>query len=259
MQLEGKVALVTGGTKGIGLGIADALLAEGASVMLVARDPGPAEKVIAERAMGERLAFVAADVVQPGQIEAAIDATLARYGRLDILVNNAGGSVYFKEVTEVTDEMWRTVIDLNLTSAFRAMRHVIPIMKAQGGGRIVNISSMRSKKQTSASGPYSAAKAGLNALTKAVAFEVGDFNITVNAICVGLVVTERAREASKVYAATQGLTQDELFQQYANEQMPSRRLQTPETMGALTVFFCSEAGRPISGVAYSADGGLADY
>ncbi len=259
MKLDGKIAVVTGGSRGIGLGIVDSLLAEGSVVVMVGRNPDTAEQVIAERNLGPRLSFVQADVSQPGGAASAIDAAVAQHGRLDILVNNAGGSGHFKPLTEFTDDMWRELFALNLDSAFWAMRHAIPIMKAGGGGRIVNISSMRAKKQAATQGPYGAAKAALNALTKSTALEVGDFNITVNAICVGVVLTDLARSGSRLFAANQGITEEELWRRYATEQMPSRQLQTPETMGALVVYFCSDAGRSISGAAWSADGGLADY
>ena len=259
MKLDGKIALVTGGTRGIGLGIVDTFLGEGASVVAMGRDAGTGAKVLADRGAGDRLYFVQGDVLAKGGVEAAIDATVDHYGRIDILVNNAGGSGHFIPLIEHTDETWYETIDRNLTAVYRSMRHVIPIMREQGGGRIVNISSMRSKKQAPNQGPYGAAKAGVNALTKSTALEVGDDNITVNAICVGVVLTDAALSGSLEFAASQGITQQELFDRYAKQQMPSRMLQTPETMGELAVFFCSDAGRSISGVAYSADGGLADY
>ena len=259
MKLDGRRALVTGGTRGIGVGIVDALLAEGASVVMMGRNAETGAKVTAERELGDRLSFVQGDVSTSGAVEGAIDETVRRLGGIDILVNNAGGSGYFIPLVEHTDESWFSTLNRNLTAVFHSMKHVIPIIKDQGGGRIVNISSMRSKKQAPNQGPYGAAKAGLNALTKSTALEVGDFNITVNAICVGVVLTDAALEGSAVFAASQGLTQDALLQRYAKEQMASRMLQTPEVMGALTVFFCSDEGRCISGVAYSADGGLADY
>ncbi|MGE0388185.1 MAG: SDR family NAD(P)-dependent oxidoreductase [Gammaproteobacteria bacterium] len=259
MKLQHRFALVTGGTRGIGLGIVDALLAEGASVTMMGRDAQTAVRVMAQRNGHERLAFVTGDVLRPGAVEAAIDATVARWGRVDILVNNAGGNNHFIPLVEHTEQTWYETLDWNVTSVFRAMRHVIPIMKRQGGGRIVNISSMRSKKQAANQGPYGAAKAALNALTKSTALEVGDFNITVNAICVGVVLTDLAREGGRMFAATQGITADEMFARYAREQMASRTLQTPEIMAALTVLLCSDEGHCISGVAWSADGGLADY
>lgn len=256
--LRNRVALVTGGTRGIGLAIARSFLDEDATVAMMGRNPVTGTGVVAELGAGDNLMFVQGDVTDRTQMEAAIDAVVDRHGRLDVLVNNAGGMPSVAPVIETTDDQWMAALAWNLTSVFVACRHAVPVMRGQGWGRIINVSSFRAKQPAASQAPYSAAKAGVNALTKALALEVGDFGVTVNAICPGLVLTDFSREAGATYAASMGFTAEELWERHRRG-LPSRELPTTAMLGRLAVFLASEVASCISGSSFTVDGGAADY
>jgi 3-hydroxybutyrate dehydrogenase len=255
-ELAGRVALVTGGTRGIGLGIAAAMVTSGASVVVAGRDIAAGERATA--ALGGGAEYVAADVTDGVSVDAMVEEVIARLGRLDILVNNAGGTEAARLMTDLTDDDWERALKLNLTSVFRASRRAIPYMSANGWGRVINISSFRAKQPTAGQGAYAVAKAGVIALTKALACEVGDSGVTVNTIAPGVVLTEMALATGASFAAAEGITADERWERYRRT-IPSRRLATPEAIGALAVFLASDAAACLSGSCYNADGGLADH
>ncbi|GAA4089203.1 MULTISPECIES: SDR family NAD(P)-dependent oxidoreductase [Actinomadura] len=258
MRLDGRVAAVTGGTRGIGKGIAEAFLREGATVVLNGRSPEKGERTLKELDAGDRAAFVPGDVTRKADVERLIDETVSRYGRIDVLVNNAGGSSDPAPVAETTDEEWDLVLRWNLYSTFWATRAALPHMTARGHGRIINISSVEGKHGKPGIGPYVAAKHAVNGLTKSVAREVGQSGVTVNAICPGLVITDVVRETGPAAAAAMGLTYEGMVDLFAQESS-LKRPTTVEEVAAVAVLLASDEGGGITGAAISVDGGTAAY
>ena len=259
MQLEGKIAIITGGTAGIGLGIARAFHDEGATVVLNGRTPEKGRKALAEIGATDRGDFVAGDVKVRDDLERLVAHTVERFGRLDIMVNNAGGAVGLNDpLVELSDELFDDVMKWNVYSTFwgtrAALRHMIP----QRYGRIINISSVEGKHGKPVLTPYVAAKHAVNGLTKAVAKEVGAQGVTVNAICPGLVITEIIRQHGPGVAAGMGLTFEEMIDLFAQESA-LKRPNTAEEVGAVAVLLASDAGAGITGATYSVDGGTAAY
>jgi len=192
-DFSGQVAVVTGGSQGIGKGSAEAFAAAGARVYVVSLDEARGEAAargIRER--GGQASFLACDVTDAGRVRALFDRILAEAGRIDVLVNSAGGFSQQLSVEETPEEEWDKVVDLNLKGVFLCARAAIPAFKRQGSGRIVNIGSMAgiSSLQPS-SPPYAAAKAGVHALTRVLAFELGGHGVTANAIAPGTTASER--------------------------------------------------------------------
>lgn len=257
-KLDGKVAAITGGTRGIGRGIAEAFLAEGASVVLNGRSTDKGNQALEELNAGDRAAFVAGDVTQRTAVEAMVDGTVERYGRIDILVNNAGGASAFAPVAEMTDEMWQEALDWNLTSAFWATRRALQHMIPQQSGRIINVSSVEGKHGKAGLVQYVTAKHGLNGFTKAVAQEVGTLGITVNALCPGLILTDIVRSQGEAAAAAMGKTFDEMVEMFASD-AAIKRMNTVEEVGAVAVLLASDAGAGVTGALWSVDGGTAAY
>jgi 3-hydroxybutyrate dehydrogenase len=268
MQLDGRVAAITGGTRGIGRGIAEAFLAEGASVVVNGRsaekgrqavdEMGGAEMGGAGMGGGERVAFVAGDVLNQADVENVVDATVERFGRIDILVNNAGGGGDFAPCVDLSDESWNTTITWNLSTTFwgtrRALRHMIP----QEWGRIINMSSVEGKHGKPAMSSYVAAKHAINGFTKSVAKEVGTLGVTVNALCPGLIITDIVRDNGPQTAAAMGLTFDEMVAVFASESA-IKRTNTVEEVAAVAVLLASDLGAGITGALLSIDGGTAAY
>ena len=257
MKLAGRVAAITGGTRGIGRGIAEAFLGEGARVVVNGRSHQKGAAFLAELAAGERAHFVGADVRVQGDVERFVDETVARYGRIDVLVNNAGGSSGYAPVAELSDEAWGEAMDWILNSAFWATRRALRDMLPRGWGRVINISSVEGKQANkSAVSHYITAKHALNGFTKAVAFEYGALGITSNAICPGAVETDLMREAGPAAARAAGITYAEFLDGYAQESA-IKRLNTVEEVAAVAVLLASEAGGGITGALIDVNGGTA--
>jgi 3-hydroxybutyrate dehydrogenase len=255
-MLKGKTALVTGSTSGIGLGIARALAADGANVVL--NGFGDAQLIAGiERELQERGAqtlYHGADMSKPGQIEDLIRAAEARFGRIDVLVNNAG----IQHVANVEDfpvERWDAVIAINLSSAFHTIRLALPKMKAANWGRIINIASVHGLVASAQKSAYVAAKHGIVGLTKVVALETAQTGITCNAICPGWVLTPLVQKQIDDRAARDKLSNDAAKRALLGEKQPSLEFVTPEQLGALAVFLCSEAASQVRGAAWNVDGG----
>lgn len=257
--LEGRVAVITGGTRGIGRGIAEGFLAEGASVVVSARSPAKGAEALAEMGAGDRAHFISCDVKDRVAVKQLIDDTVAHFGSVDILVNNAGGSDGFANVHEMTDEAWDNALDWTLNSAFWATRAALGQMVRQQWGRIIFISSVESKQANKAMvSHYITAKHGMNGLTKAVAFEYGQQGITSNAICPGAVETDLTKEAGPAAAAAMGITYEQFLEEYAAESM-IKRLNTVEEIAGMAVLLAGPHGAGITGALINVDGGTASW
>ncbi|MEO6226210.1 MAG: 3-hydroxybutyrate dehydrogenase [Sphingomicrobium sp.] len=251
MVLEGKVALVTGSTSGIGLAIATALAGEGARLMISGfGDPDDIQ------ALCDQLGAIhdGADLADPRAIERMVERCTAELGAPDILINNAG----IQHVAPIEDfpvEKWDQLIAINLSAAFHAMRLCVPHMKTRGWGRIVSTASAHSLIASPNKSAYVAAKHGLAGLTKAVALETARDGITVNCISPGYVWTPLVEQQIPDTMRTRGLTHEQVVNDVLLAAQPTKRFVTPEEVGALALFLCREEGRSITGANLSVDGG----
>ena len=253
--MKGKVALVTGSTSGIGLGIAKALARQGANVVLngFGDAEGPKAQVAA---LGVKVGYHGADMSKPAEIEAMMAYAQQSFGRVDILVNNAG----IQHVAKVEDfpvERWDAVIAINLTSAFHTSRLALPAMRAANWGRIINVASVHGLVGSAEKSAYVAAKHGIVGLTKVTALETATTGVTCNAICPGWVLTPLVQKQVDAKAAALGLSNEEAIKRLLGEKEPSMQFTTAEELGELAVFFCSAAGNNVRGVAWNMDGGWA--
>jgi 3-hydroxybutyrate dehydrogenase len=256
-MLQGKVAIVTGSTSGIGLGIARALAGDGCSVML--NGFGDAAAIEAERGdivktFGVRTAYNAANIAKPADIVAMVEAATRELGRVDILVNNAGIQ-HTAPVEDFPVERWDAVIAVNLSSNFHAIRAVLPQMRARNWGRIINIASAHGLVASVEKAAYVTAKHGVLGLTKVVALETARTGITCNAICPGWVLTPLVQKQIDERAAREGIPVAQAKIDLLSEKQPSHEFATPEQIGALAVFLCSDAAAQIRGAALPVDGG----
>ena len=254
-MLKGKTALVTGSTSGIGLGIAKALAAQGANIVLngFGDVDGPKAEVAA---LGVQVSYHGADMSKPAEIEAMIEHATATFGGVDILVNNAGIQ-HVARIESFPVERWDAVIAINLSSAFHATRLALPYMQARNWGRIINVASVHGLVGSAEKSAYVAAKHGVVGLTKVTALENATGGVTCNAICPGWVLTPLVQKQVDAKAAAQGISNADATRQLLGEKEPSMQFTTPEELGALAVFFCSAAGNNVRGVAWNMDGGWA--
>ena len=253
MLLQGKTALVTGSTSGIGLGVALKLAAQGANVVL--NGFGDAEGPKAEVAkLGHKVGYHGADMSKPAEIEAMMAYATAEFGGVDVLVNNAG----IQHVAAVEDfpvAKWDAILAINLSSAFHTTRLAVPAMRAKGWGRIINVASVHGLVASAQKSAYVAAKHGIIGLTKAVALETATSGVTCNAICPGWVLTPLVQKQIEDRAAAAGISIDESKTRLLSEKEPSLQFTTPDELGDLAVFLCSPAGNNVRGVAWAMDGG----
>jgi 3-oxoacyl-[acyl-carrier protein] reductase len=242
--LGGKVAVVTGGAKGIGRAVSARLASEGAKLVLAGRDPAALEAAASEmRASGAEVTPVPADIGRAPEVRALCERTLETYGRADILVNNAGVT-RDGLVLRMSDEDWGGVLGTNLTGAFLCIREFSRPMMKQRWGRIVNMSSVIGLIGNAGQANYAAAKAGLLGLTKAVAKELASRHITVNAVAPGFIETAMTRSlAEKVRTSLL-------------EQIPQGRFGAPEDVAHAVAFLCSEEAAYITGQVLTVDGGM---
>jgi 3-hydroxybutyrate dehydrogenase len=255
-MLKGKTALVTGSTSGIGLGIAKALSAQGAHVMLNGFGDIDAAKaeVAAAATGGARVGYHGADMSKPADIEAMVKACEAEFGAVDVLVNNAGIQ-FVAPVDEFPVERWDAIIAINLSSVFHATRVALPGMKARGWGRIINVASVHGLVASANKSAYVAAKHGVIGLTKAVALETATTPVTCNAICPGWVLTPLVQKQVDARAAADGVDNAEATRRLLSEKEPSQQFTTPEELAAMAVFMCSPAAGNLRGTAVNMDGG----
>ena len=254
-MLKNKTALITGSTSGIGLGIAKALAAQGANIVLNGfGDAETPQKEIA--ALGAKVTYHGADMSKPAEIEAMMAFAAEKFGHVDILVNNAG----IQHVARIEDfpvEKWDAIMAINLSSAFHATRLALPAMQKTNWGRIINVASVHGLVASAEKSAYVAAKHAVVGLTKVTALENATSGVTCNAICPGWVLTPLVQKQVDAKAAAMGLSNDEAKKQLLKEKEPSLQFTTPEELGALAVFFCSPAGDNVRGVAWNMDGGWA--
>jgi 3-hydroxybutyrate dehydrogenase len=254
-MLKGKTAIVTGSTSGIGLGIAKALAAQGANIVLngFGDVDGPKAEITA---LGAQVGYHGADMSKPAEIEAMVQYATATFGGVDILVNNAGIQ-HVARVENFPVEKWDAIIAINMSSAFHATRLALPGMQAKNWGRIINVASVHGLVGSAEKSAYVAAKHGVVGLTKVTALENATSGVTCNAICPGWVLTPLVQKQVDAKAAAQGISNLEATKQLLGEKEPSLQFTTPEELGALAVFFCSPAGDNVRGVAWNMDGGWA--
>ena len=258
LGLEGKVAIVTGGSEGIGKAAAWRLCQEGARVAICARRKDVLEQAAQEiktRTEGEVLP-IAADVTIPSDIERVIDTVVERFGRLDILVNNAG-QMAAGPFESVTDEEWQKDFDLKLWAAVRFARLAIPHMRKVGGGRIINVTNLGAKAPGAGSMPTSVSRAAGVAVTKALSKDLAKDNILVNTVCIGLIKSgQHERGYERARAQTPGLIPDDFYRQMAQgRNVPLRRVGEAEEAGDVIAFLASERASYLSGIALNIDGG----
>ncbi|MBI3104695.1 MAG: SDR family oxidoreductase [Candidatus Rokubacteria bacterium] len=245
MSLTDRTALVTGAARGIGLAIARRLAADGARVALLDLDREAAEA--AARAVGGQAIAVAADVTRAAEVEKAVARVLGRWGRLDILVNNAGITGRSFPIWELTDEDWRRVIEVDLTSVFFCCRAAVKAMLPQGTGRIINIASIAGKEGNPTLVPYSSAKAGVIGLTKALAKELATRGILVHAVAPAVIGTELLQQMEKS-------TVDLLV-----SKIPMGRVGRPEEVAVLVAWLASDECSFSTGAVHDLSGGRATY
>ena len=253
-MLKGKRALITGSTSGIGLGIARALAAQGADIMLNGfGERGEIEKLQRELAKGVKVAYSGADMSKPQEIREMVAAATASLGGVDILVNNAGIQ-HTAPLESFPAERWDAILAINLSSNFHAIQAALPQMRARNWGRIISIASTHGLVASPQKSAYVAAKHGVVGLTKTVALETATTGITCNAICPGWVLTPLVQKQVDARAAQQGVSMEEAKKGLLAEKTPSLEFTTPEQVGALAVFLCSEAAINLRGAALPVDG-----
>jgi 3-hydroxybutyrate dehydrogenase len=257
MMLEGKVALVTGSTSGIGLGIARSLAGVGASIMMNGfGDADDIERLRSQLAEenGVSVAFDGADLSRPDEVNRLVEKTIDVLGGVDVLVNNAGIQ-FVAPIEEFPDDRWEAIIGLNLSAAFYSMKAAIPAMKAKGWGRIINVASAHGLVASSNKVAYVAAKHGLVGATKVAALELANHGVTVNAICPGWVLTPLVERQLRDRAEQTGTEIAVEMEQLLAEKQPMLKFTTPESIGATAVFLCSDEAETITGATLSIDGG----
>jgi 3-hydroxybutyrate dehydrogenase len=256
-MLKGKIALVTGSTSGIGLAIARALAADGASVMLNGFGEAAAIETARtgiEKEFGVGALYSPADMSKPDEIAAMIATAEKELGGVDILVNNAGIQ-FVSPVEEFPIEKWNQILAINLSSAFHAIRAVVPGMKAKSWGRIINTASAHALVASPFKSAYVSAKHGIAGLTKSVALETAQSGITVNAICPGYVWTPLVERQIPDTMAARGLTREQVIRDVLLAAQPTKEFVTVEEVAALALYLTSDLARSITGAVISIDGG----
>jgi 3-hydroxybutyrate dehydrogenase len=256
-MLKGRVALVTGSTSGIGLGVARALAAQGCDLVVNGfGDPAAVERIRAGLAAehGVRVLHDGADLTDPAQVVGLVERTVRELGSVDVLVNNAGIQ-HTAPVEEFPPGRWDAILALNLSAAFHAVRAALPHMRRVGWGRIVNTASVHGLVASVNKVAYVAAKHGLVGLTKVVALETAGTGITCNAICPGWTRTELVEPQIVARAQAHGGDLDAGARDLLAEKQPSRQFVSVDQLGALVAFLCSDAAAQLTGASIPVDGG----
>ena len=255
-MLKGKVALVTGSTSGIGLGIARSLTAQGADIVMNGfGDAAAIEKLRQglETEFKVRAIYSGADMSKPAEIETMIKDTAAKFGGVDILVNNAGIQ-YVSPIQNFPVDKWDAIIAINLSSAFHTIRTALPLMLERNWGRIINIASAHGLVASADKSAYVTSKHGLVGLTKVVALETAKTGVTCNAICPGWVLTPLVQAQIDARAKNENIPVEKAKLELLGEKQPSLEFVTPEQLGGLAVFLCSESAAQLRGQAIAVDG-----
>ncbi|PZX28039.1 beta-hydroxybutyrate dehydrogenase [Cupriavidus phytorum] len=254
-MLNGKTALVTGSTSGIGLGIAKALAAQGAHIIVNGfGDADAAKSEIAQAGQGIRVGYHGADMSKAAEIEDMMRYAQSDFGGADILVNNAGIQ-HVATIEDFPPERWDAIIAINLTSAFHTTRLALPGMKQKNWGRIINVASTHGLVASAQKSAYVAAKHGIVGFTKVTALETAQTGVTANAICPGWVLTPLVQKQVEARAQKEGIPVEQAKRELVLEKQPSGQFVTPDELGALAVFLSSEAARQVRGAIWNMDGG----
>ena len=255
--LKGQVAVVTGSTSGIGQAMAEALARQGVSVILNGfGDPAQIEtdRRRIESETGVRVAYHGADMTKPAEIDDLVDLARREFGRLDILVNNAGVQ-HVAAVEEFPIDRWDAIIAINLSSVFHATRAAVPLLKAQGRGRIINIASAHGLVASPFKSAYVAAKHGVVGFTKSVALELARSGVTCNAICPGYVKTPLVEKQIGDQARTRGIPEDRVVEEVILAAQPNKAFVTYDQLAGLMLYLASDLGASATGAAFTVDGG----
>jgi 2-dehydro-3-deoxy-L-rhamnonate dehydrogenase (NAD+) len=248
MDLHGQVAMVTGGGKGLGWAIAERLARDGASIVIVEIDRQSGEgKAIAIQSMGREALAIQTDVSKWSDVENMVQRTMAKFGRIDILINNAGIMGPYLPVMEYPEDIWDKVIAVHLKGTFLCCKGVLPIMKEQESGKVVNIGSVAGKEGNANMSPYAAAKAGIICLTKTLGKEMALFNVRVNCVSPALIETDMAKEMTQEQRAL------------LTAKIPLGRLGKPEEVAAVVKFLVSDESSFVTGQCYDISGGRSVY
>lgn len=257
MSLKGKSAIVTGSTSGIGKAIAEGLARAGANVMI--NGFGPMMEIEQDRAKleaetGVRVLYNGADMTKPDEIEAMVEEAASEFGSVDILVNNAGIQ-FVSPVDEFPLEKWDAIIAINMSSNFHTIRAALPLMKQQGWGRIINVASAHGLRASPYKSAYVTAKHGVLGLTKTVALEVAQQNITCNAICPGYVKTPLVEGQIPDQAKAHNMSEEDVVKNVMLTPQPTRKFVEVEEIAETALFLCSDGAQSITGTEISVDGG----
>lgn len=254
--MQGKTALITGSTSGIGLGIAKCFAQAGANIIL--NGFGDAAQIDAAKkeveAFGVQVMYSAADMSKPDQIKQLCDDALVKFGCVDVLVNNAGIQ-HVSPIDEFPPEKWDAIIAINLSSAFHLSRLLIPAMKAKKWGRIVNIASVHGLVASAYKSAYISAKHGIVGMSKAIAMDVAPFGITCNAICPGYVLTPLVQKQIPDQAKTHGISEQEVKDKIMLANHAIKEFVSVEDLAQAALFLCGDSAKMITGIALPVDGG----
>lgn len=252
-----RTAIITGSTSGIGLGIAEALAAQGCNVVINSFTGADADRVLAERIAekhGVQAAYVQADMSRPDDCRALVEKSAQRFGSVDILVNNAGIQ-HVAPVEEMPTEKWDAIIAINLSSAFHTIAAAVPHLRKAGGGRIVNIASAHGLVASPYKSAYVAAKHGVMGLTKTVALELAQERITCNAVCPGYVLTPIVEKQIPDQMKVHDMDRETVIREVMLARQPTGEFATVEQVAAAVVYLCSDAAASVTGTHISVDGG----
>ena len=257
MRVEGKTAIITGSTSGIGLGIARGFAEADANVVI--NGFGEAEEIEAERIELDKLGlgavtYSSADMSKPDEIAAMVHETEARFGSVDILVNNAGVQTV-APVEEFDPARWDLIIQINMSAAFHTVRAALPGMKARGWGRVINVSSAHGLVASPFKSAYVTSKHGITGFTKTVALETAEDGITCNAICPGYVLTPLVEKQIPETAAARGISEEAVKRDVLLAAQWTKKFVTVEQLAGVALFLCSDAADNITGVSLPVDGG----